>query len=228
MFVLSSIFHLLHIDMCQSISGLFFFVECSVFVFLRFRQWLIKHLQFQSPFHIWAIAKPEYQLITGFNALVAHTCFVIQISQLIGPFFGVFLFLQFLKDGNQFFVRSPLRFLDIITEHVFQAVPRSNLHKFLIVIFCTFVITHLDCDFCKTIDDHTTNRRTVICQQQYFPAVLVPFCLLVNFSGFHQSVYILYFVPVYCICNIRCIFILLFCIKRLHLIQFQIVFIFIH
>ena len=113
-FILSRILHFIHIDMRQPISGFFRFAECTVLLLLRLCQWLIKHLKFQCTLYIWTITKPKNQFITGLNALFTHSCFVIQISQLISPFFGILLFFQFFKDRYQFFIRSPLGLFDVI------------------------------------------------------------------------------------------------------------------
>ena len=219
--------HLLHINVCQTCSVIFCLTKRPILFFLCFRQWLIQHFQFQCTLYIWPVSKPENQLITCINTLLTHPCFVIQISKLICPLFRIFLLLEFFKNRYQFFIRSPLCFLYIIAKYIFKGVMRRNLHKLIIIILCRLKIFHLDRHFRKTVNNHSSDRRAVICHQQNFPALLITLYFFVHFPSFYQTIYIFNLIPIDSICNICCLIVFLFRITGFHLIKLQIIFVFV-
>ena len=98
MSILTRALHFLNIDMRIAVLCL---TERAILLFLRLSQRLIKHLELQRPLHIRTVAKPEYQLVTGIDTLVAHPRLVIEISQFICPFFRILLLPQLFQNRNQ-------------------------------------------------------------------------------------------------------------------------------
>ena len=58
----------------------------------------VKHLQFQSLHHIFSFAKPKDQFITFLNTIRHIAITVVEVCQLISPFFFVFSLFEFLQD----------------------------------------------------------------------------------------------------------------------------------
>ena len=104
---------------------------------------------------------------------------------------------------------------------------RRDLHEFLIVILRFLEITRLNCNLCQPVNDHSSNRRSVICSEKNLPAVIVPSDLLINLPCLHQGIDVLYLAPVNGIDDFNSLLILSLRCQGLHLIHFQFVFIFI-
>ena len=74
-------------------------------------QRLVQHLQLHGLYHIFPLSKPQDQLIALFDTFGRQSHSVIQIRQLIGPFFPIILGFQFLQDGNALLQAHILRLI---------------------------------------------------------------------------------------------------------------------
>ena len=75
-------------------------IPLIILFLLQRSQRLIFHLKLHSLIDIFALAEPEYQIITLFQTLCCHPCFMIQLGQLKGPFFYILCPLKFFQRFN--------------------------------------------------------------------------------------------------------------------------------
>ena len=96
---------------------------------------------------------------------------------------------------------------------------RGDLHEFLIVVSRFLAVPHLDGNLRKPVDNHSSDRRSVIRHEQNVPALLISSHILVDFSRLNQCVDVFYFMPIDRVRNLRSGFVIILCGKGLHLIQ---------
>ena len=187
----------------------FFHPEVAILLLLDLIQRLIEHFQFQCLLDIGPVSEPEHQFIAGINALLALAGLVIKERQLKRPFFGIFLFLQFLQQGDLLTHLCPLGLHHLVSEDISQIIMRRNIHKFIVILLRLLKIFHPDRKLRQTIDDHPADGGTVIRGQKDFPRIFIALYLLISLSRLHQGIDVFDLFPVDLIakvCGLRILF----------------------
>ena len=84
-----------------------------------------------------------------------------------------------------------------------------NLYKLIIIFLCFIKFLRFDGNLCQLIDNHSSDRRTVICHQENLFCFIITTNLCINISGFHQCVDITDLSPVDTVSNFSSFCILL-------------------
>ena len=138
------------------------------------RKRLMKRLELHGLHHIFPFSKPENQLVTFLYALGRKPHPMIQIRQLIGPFFPIILLFEFLKNSNPFLKPHILRLIELILKDISSGVVRRDLHKILVIFNRMDHIAHPDGQIAERIYDHSPGGMSLICHLKQELRVLKP------------------------------------------------------
>ena len=132
----------------------------------------MKHFQLQCLHDEFALSKPEVHFIALFYTFRGQPDPVIQICQLISPFFSVIMLLQFFQNRNAFFQADILRLIQLILQNISSCISGSNTDKFLVIFDCLNKLAHFYGQFTEGIYNGSSIRVTFIRHQEDFLAFL--------------------------------------------------------
>ena len=122
----------------------------------------MKRFKLHGLHNVLSLSKPENQLVTFLNTLGRKSHPMIQIRQLIGPFFPIVLFLKLLQNGNPLFQSYVLCLIELILKNISAAVIGGNLHEILIIFNRMNHVAHPDGQVAERIYDHPSGGMTFI------------------------------------------------------------------
>ena len=161
-FLLQSLFGTLLLQLLRDLQSLSAHHIGIELLLLGWRKRLMKRLQLHGLHHILSFSEPEDQFITFLHTFGRKSHPMVQIRQLIGPFFPIILLLKLLQNGDPFLQSHVLRFIDLILKNISPAVVGRDLHKILIVFYRMNHIAHPDRQIAERIYDHPAGGMTLI------------------------------------------------------------------
>ena len=90
-------------------------VTVSIFILLGRSQCLVQHLQFQRFGNVFAVAKPQYYLVTFFHTFTDTARLMVQKSKLIAPLFPSLMALELFQNPDSLFQAYILRFINLVS-----------------------------------------------------------------------------------------------------------------
>ena len=195
-----------------------------VFRLLARCQRLVEHFQFHCLNDIFALTKPEDQLIALLHTACCQTDPVIQIGKLIRPLFPVVPLFQLLEHADALLKPYILRLVQLILENVTSGVLRGDLHKLLVIIDRLYIFLCLDAQFAERIADRFAAGSSLICQQQHVLCVLIAPVDLIQIADGTEHHHALYSAPVNRIRNICRLRIISCCYQFLYFIRSYFIF----
>ena len=133
----------------------------------------MEHLQFHGFHHIFAIAEPQDQLVALFHAAGGQPHPVVEIGQLIGPFFPVIPLLQFLQHTDALFQAHLLGLVKLVLQNIAARILRGHLYEFFVVFQRLHELFCLDAEFAERIADGPAAGSPLVGQQQHILRVLI-------------------------------------------------------
>ena len=144
---------------------------------------------------------------------------MIEISQLIHPFFSGLPLLKFLQNRNSFFYAYIQRFIKTILQNIAPRVSRRDLYELFVIFACLIIFSHLNAKLTQRIDDQSACRVFLIGHQKNVLTLLKPSVDLIQIAYGAQHHNASDSAPVNFIRDLYCFRILSFCYQCFDLVH---------
>ena len=118
----------------------------------------ILFLQLQRLDHILAAVEPQNQIVTGRQAFRNLICLLVQLCQLIGPFFIVLLRQIFLQDIDLLIEGRTSSSVDLVFQDIFIIIMRRRLNILRIVLNRLVKLFQVNGNLHQTVENGTAHR----------------------------------------------------------------------
>ena len=186
-----------------NISAVSLFIsDISVLLFLGKR--FMKCLKFKSLHNIISVTKPQKHLITGLDTLCCETYAMIQVCQLIYPFFLVVVLFVLFKNSYSLFKAYILCLVKLVLKDIPSSIPWSYSYEFFVILNCLNKLAHFNSKFAQRINYSPTCRVSIVSHKENISALFIAPVYLIQIAYHAKHLHASDLFPVDCVRDPNC------------------------